>query len=99
MLFFISLDTACAKNVLSGQWFNFDDSSVSAINEESVVVSIYVKFIRLHLTELFQICILRMRLLNYKSVQMHVDANVIKICQNTIILFTELCKNYSTSYW
>ena len=33
------VDTACAKNVLNGQWYNFDDSSVSSITEESVVVS------------------------------------------------------------
>jgi len=34
-----AVDTACAKNALSGQWYNFDDSSVSSIAEESVVVS------------------------------------------------------------
>lgn len=33
------VDTACAKNVVSGQWYNFDDSSVSSIAEEAVVVS------------------------------------------------------------
>jgi len=38
----LCVDTACAKNVLSGQWFNFDDSSVSAITEESVVVSRFI---------------------------------------------------------
>jgi len=34
-----AVDTACAKNALSGQWYNFDDSSVSSITEEPVVVS------------------------------------------------------------
>jgi len=34
-----AVDTACAQNALSGQWYNFDDSSVSSITEESVVVS------------------------------------------------------------
>jgi len=34
------VDTACARNALSGHWYNFDDSSVSSITEEAVVVSI-----------------------------------------------------------
>jgi len=39
------VDTACAKNALSGQWYNFDDSSVSSITEESVVVSAVQTFV------------------------------------------------------
>jgi len=33
------VDTAFAKNKNDDQWYHFDDSSVSATTEESVVVS------------------------------------------------------------
>jgi len=35
-------DTACARNALSGHWYNFDDSSVSSISEDAVVVCISI---------------------------------------------------------
>jgi len=52
-IFVYCVDTACAKNVLSGQWFNFDDSSVSAITEESVVVSSFTVIVSLYLLSVF----------------------------------------------
>lgn len=39
-MFFISItDTAYAKNKDDGNWYYFDDSSVSETNEDSVCVS------------------------------------------------------------
>jgi hypothetical protein len=31
-------DTAYAKNGLNGEWYNFDDSHVSKVDEDSVMV-------------------------------------------------------------
>jgi len=36
----VDVDAAFAKNKNDDQWYQFDDSSVSAITEDSVVVSI-----------------------------------------------------------
>ena len=38
--FFNVVDTAFAKNKNDNQWYHFDDSSVSATSEDSVVVSV-----------------------------------------------------------
>jgi hypothetical protein len=38
---FVSSDTAYAKNALDNQWYDFDDSRVSKINESDVMVSYY----------------------------------------------------------
>jgi len=37
---FVAVDTAFAKNKNDNQWYHFDDSSVSATSEDSVVVSV-----------------------------------------------------------
>jgi len=34
------LDTAYAKNCKDGQWYSFDDSSVSRVDEEQTIVSL-----------------------------------------------------------
>lgn len=36
---FLSTDTAYAKNKIDGQWYYFDDSSVSGASEDQIVVS------------------------------------------------------------
>ena len=36
------LDTAYAKNCKDGQWYSFDDSSVSRVDEGQIVVSLIV---------------------------------------------------------
>ena len=40
---FDTVDTTFAKNKIDSQWYHFDDSSVSATSEESVVVSIILE--------------------------------------------------------
>jgi len=40
---YFDVDTAFAKNKNDDQWYHFDDSSVSATTEDSVVVSILLR--------------------------------------------------------
>ena len=49
-------DTAYGKNKLDGNWYYFDDSSVTQTNEEAVVTkAAYVLFYQRRLTSLLNI--------------------------------------------
>ena len=47
---FYSSDTAYAKNKDDGRWYYFDDSTVTASSEDSVVVSTSMLFAKLNIT-------------------------------------------------
>ena len=42
------LDTAYAKNCKDDKWYSFDDSSVSSVNQEQIVVSSVTKLLLLY---------------------------------------------------
>ena len=56
-LTFLHPDTAYGKNKLDGNWYYFDDSSVTQTNEEAVVTkAAYVLFYQRRLITLLHIC-------------------------------------------
>ena len=56
-LTFLHSDTAYGKNKLDGNWYYFDDSSVTQTNEEAVVTkAAYVLFYQRRLLTLLHIC-------------------------------------------